>query len=78
MGKEQADHLVKKFEEFYVVEKDWEGKKYCRITLDFDYIKRQVHLSMPGYCDEGLQRFRHECQKMDRPATQARPTHLWG
>ena len=63
VGKEHADHLIKILEEFYVVEKDWEGKKYCGITLDFDYIKHQVHLSMPGYCNEGLQRFRHECQK---------------
>ena len=68
VGKEHTDHLVKILEEFYVVEKDWEGKKYCRITLDFDYIRHQVHLSMPGYCNECLQRFRHECQKWtDQP-----------
>ena len=59
-----------------MVEKDWEGKKYCGITLDFDYIKCQVHLSMPGYCNEGLQRFRHECQKWtDQPYKHVLPTY---
>ena len=61
VGKEHADHLIKILEENYVVDKDWEGKKYCGISLDFDYAKRQVHLSMPGYCDEALRRFKHEC-----------------
>ena len=76
MGKEHADHLVKILEEFYVVEKDWEGKKYCGITLDFDYIKHQVHLSMPGYCNKGLQRFRHERQKWtDQPHKHVLPTY---
>ena len=42
--------------------------KYCGINLDWDYIKRKVHLSMPGYCDEALIRFRHELRKiMDQP-----------
>ena len=76
VGKEHADHLVKILEEFYVVEKDWEGKKYCGITMDFDYTKRQVHLSMPGYCNEGLRRFKHECQKWtDQPHKHVLPTY---
>ena len=76
MGKEHADHLVKTLEEFYVVEKDWEGKKYCGITMDFDYTKRQVHLSMPGYCDGGLRRFKHKCQKWtDQPHKHVLPTY---
>ena len=64
VGKEHADHLIGVLIEFYVVDKDWEGKKYCGIILDWDYIKQQVHLSMPGYYDEGLTRFQHELQKI--------------
>ena len=47
VGKEHADNLIKILEENYVVDKDWEGKKYCGISLDFEYTKRQVLLSMP-------------------------------
>ncbi len=54
MGKEHIDHLIKILKEFYVVDKEYEGKKYCRITLDFDYVKLQIHLLIPGYCNKEL------------------------
>ena len=37
VGKEHANHLISVLEEHYVVEKDWAGKKYCGITLNWDY-----------------------------------------
>ncbi len=62
MGKEYADHLIKILEEHYVVDKDCDGKKYCRTNLNFDYVKRQVHLSMPSYYSETLTQFQHNCK----------------
>ncbi len=38
---------------------DWEGKKYTRLTLDWDYTKRKVHLSMPMYIGASLKEFGH-------------------
>jgi hypothetical protein len=38
---------------------DWNGSCYIGITLDWDYGKRQVHLSMPGYVDKALRQFQH-------------------
>ena len=52
--KEHTIHLIKILKEFYEVNKDWEGNKYCGITLYFDYTKHQIQLSMPGYCDKAL------------------------
>ena len=43
----------------YEMTTDWEGEKYCRLTLEWDYIKQEVHLSMPGYIDNALHRFKH-------------------
>ena len=63
VGKEDSDHLMKIFEEFYVVDKDWDNKKYFEITMDFDYVKQQFHILMTGYCDESLILFWHECKK---------------
>ena len=64
VGKENADHLINVLKEHYEVAEDWDGTKYCGINLDWDYIKRKVHLSMPGYCDEVLIRFRHELREI--------------
>ena len=76
VGKEHADHLISVLKEHYTVDEDWEGKKYCGITLDWDYVNREVHLSMPGYCDEALVRFRHKLKKvMDQPHKHTVPVY---
>ena len=68
VGKENADHLINILKEHYEVAEDWEGTKYCGITMDWDYIKRQVYLSMPGYCYEAPIRFcQNLCKIMDQP-----------
>ena len=59
IGKENAKHLVGIIKKHYEMTMDWECTKYCRLTLEWDYIKREVHLSMPGYIDNALQRFNH-------------------
>ena len=43
---------------------DLEGKKYGGITLDWDYTKVQVHLSMPEDVNDYLTRFQHKLQKL--------------
>jgi len=68
VGEQHADHLLNILCQHYEVEKDERGSKYCGITLDWDYIGKKVHLSMPGYCAEGLVRFGHKMRKiMDQP-----------
>ena len=46
-------------EDTYAIEVDEEGDKYVGISLDWDYKKGKVHLSMPGYESEALSRFKH-------------------
>jgi len=65
VGEEHAHHLINVLKEHYEVATDWEGKKYNGITLDWDYDRREVHLSMPGYCKEALIRFNHTLQKIN-------------
>jgi hypothetical protein len=52
-------HLIKTLKEHYEVELDWEGRCYVGITIDWDYKKREVHLSMPEYVARALARFKH-------------------
>ena len=40
-------------------ESDKEGSVFCGITLDWDYENRTVDLSMPGYVEKALVRFKH-------------------
>jgi hypothetical protein len=49
IGEQYANHLISVLEEFYEIEKYWTGQKYCGITLDWDYDRQKVHLSMSGY-----------------------------
>jgi hypothetical protein len=63
VGKEHADHLLNALKEHYTLDIDWEGKLYCGISLDWDYDKRTVDISMPNYIKKLLQRFQHELKK---------------
>ena len=55
VGEEHAKHLeASLIAPGYRIKSDWTGSKYIGITLDWDYVRRQVHLSMPGYREQGL------------------------
>jgi hypothetical protein len=45
--------------QLYFVSEDWTGAKYCGLTLAWDYTKRTVDLSIPGYIERALQSFQH-------------------
>ena len=59
VGEQHANHLLAVLHKDCVVDKNIKGNKYCGVTIDWDYDKGKVHLSMPEYCLEALQRFRH-------------------
>lgn len=63
VGKEHANHLVSVLSSRYTMSADWEGKLYCGITLEWDYVNRTVDLSMPDYVAKALQRFEHSFPK---------------
>ena len=68
VGKDNALHLKTTLEDNCGVTTEWEGKQYIGITLDWDYERRQVHLSMPGYIAKALKVFQHEARiKQDQP-----------
>ena len=59
VGEEHALHLKQTLTADYAVTTEWDGKRYIGITLDWDYKRRQVHLSMPGYIQKALKQFQH-------------------
>ena len=59
VGKEHAQYLRDTLKENYNVTTDWSGKR----SLDWDYKRRQVYLSMPKYVKKSLKQFRHMLKK---------------
>ncbi len=73
IGKEHAQHLKHALEEHYKLTCNWTGKRYIGITLDWDYNKRHVHLSMPNYVQKALKQFQHKAGKLQHAPYQSAP-----
>ena len=43
----------------YKISDDWKGNRYLGLDLDWDYEKREVHLSILSYITDALRRFNH-------------------
>ena len=43
--------------------KDWDGKNYCSLTLQWQYDKGYVDIAMPKYVLDSLKRLQHKPQK---------------
>jgi endonuclease I len=61
-GREHAEHLIECIKKNYNISSDWKGSAYCGLTLEWDYKKRTVDLSMPGYIKEALHKYQHAAQ----------------
>ena len=68
-GREHAEHLASVLKKFYSVTEEWKGDRYIGIDLDWDYEKRQVHLSMRDYVKKALKQFNHAApaKRQDSP-----------
>jgi hypothetical protein len=55
-----AQHLLAVLKQHYeAITVDWTGSLFCGITLKWDYKRRIVDLSMPGYVNTALEEFDH-------------------
>jgi len=71
--KADVEHLIATLESCsYQVSLDWDGTRYCGLTLEWDYIARTCDVSMPGYIARALQRFQHPM-----PAIPEHSPHPW-
>jgi hypothetical protein len=53
------EHLLASLQTTYKLTADWTGDLYCGITLGWNYDKRYVDISMPGYIKKKLQKYGH-------------------
>ena len=55
-GQQHAEHLLRALCGDYTVEVDWIGELYVGNNLEWNYKKRYVDISMPGYVQKQLTR----------------------
>jgi hypothetical protein len=67
VGREHVEHLSGILNEHYKCSQDWDGTRYLGMNMDWDYINKNVDVSMLNYVPEALIRFHH--------APPAKPQH---
>ena len=67
-----AEHLFKALCTKYEISVYWTGNHYCRSTIDWNYDKAYVDISMPDYVQEALQYFQHPS-----PTKPEHAAHSW-
>lgn len=72
IGLDHATHLITALKEIYDVTIDVDGKLYCGLTLDWDYVNHTVNITMPGYINEVLHKFQHP-----KPTKPEHSPHDW-
>ncbi len=59
MGKEHEDHLISFLKKDYKLTEDWAGDLYCGISLQWDYARCWLDISMPRYIKKQLLKCKH-------------------
>lgn len=57
---EDKNHLLDCLKVNYQITVDDKGTRHLGVTLELDYKKCKVHLSMPNYVTKALKRFGHD------------------
>lgn len=64
--------MVNALKTLYPITIDWTDLKYLGVTLDWDYVKQRVNISMPRYIKDALLKFIHH-----RLEKQTHDPHKW-
>ena len=64
-------------EDHYTISHDWTGSQYLGMDIDWDYMNREVHLSMLSYIRYSLKSSHHTCPQrlQDQPYPHVKPTY---
>ena len=72
--KKHIDEFLKIMAKWYIVKMDWLGTSFGGITLKWNYVgERWVELSLPGYIENLLIRFKHPCPKQPQDSPHPAP-----
>ena len=71
-SKDDANHLLNYLKNHSAISKDWEARNYLGCTIDWNYNKEYVDISMPDYARKALDRLQHPKPKRPQYAL-----HYW-
>jgi hypothetical protein len=54
VGRKHIEHLSGILNEHYKCSQDWSSARYLRMNINWDYINKNVHVSMLDYVPEAL------------------------
>jgi len=57
---DSLQHLINALQDRYTITIDKSGSLFCGVTLDWDYKRKEVKCSMPGYIPKLLQKLNHQ------------------
>ena len=57
---EYAPHLINVIRKYFKSSIYWEGQNYLGLTLDWNYTKNYVDISIPGYIPTAFHKFQHK------------------
>ena len=57
--RDDAHHLLQALRKHYTISEDWTGSNYCGLTIDWEYDKGRVDISIPDYVPIALKRLQH-------------------
>ena len=58
-GDKHANHLKKALKRYYKVTVEWKGEKCVGMNLKWDYKKRRLETSVPGFVASKLHKYQH-------------------
>ena len=59
VGERNFQHLINALNDLYTITVDPDGKSFLGLSLKWDYVRGTVDISMPGYIEKALKRFKH-------------------
>ena len=78
IGREHAEHLMSVLKQHYKMEEDWKGELYCGISINWNYEKGYVDISMSNYVHKKLVEYRHKMSKRAQYCPYAPPPVRYG
>jgi len=76
--RDDVNHLLDALRAHYQVTEDWDAARYCCLTLEWDYARRTVDISMPSYIERALLRFCHLHPKHPEHLPHVRQCPIYG
>ena len=74
---DDKNHLISTLKKYYKLSVDESGTKYCGLTIDWNYEKKYVDISMPGYIEALVKKLLHTppAKPQYSPHTSVEPTY---